>query len=90
MKVNQTYCNVEFAIKQGGVKLKNESILSWRKYILDFLFYIRHGEFSVFLCFCGDNEFLDSAYRFKNEELNFGHLLHHSNQKIKIEKDEGG
>jgi len=45
MKVSLNCRNVEFAIKQGGVKLKNESRPSWEKYILDFLFYKRrHGE----------------------------------------------
>ena len=42
MSTNTIYKAVESAIKQGGVKLKNESIPSWEKYILDFLFYIRH------------------------------------------------
>jgi hypothetical protein len=36
------YKAVESAIKQGGLKLKNESKPSWVKYVLDFLFYIRH------------------------------------------------
>jgi len=35
------YKAVESAIKQGGLKLKNESKPSWEKYVLDFLFYIR-------------------------------------------------
>jgi len=41
MDVSQNYRKVEFAIEQGGVKLKNEPKPSWQKYILDFLFYKR-------------------------------------------------
>jgi hypothetical protein len=39
--MNHHYWNHECIIDQGDVKLKNESIPSWRNYILDFLFYKR-------------------------------------------------
>ena len=40
------YKAVESAIKQGGLKLKNESKPSWVKYVLDFLFYIRYTRYN--------------------------------------------
>jgi len=41
MSTKTIYKEVESAIKQGDIKLKNESIPSRERYILDFLFYIR-------------------------------------------------